>query len=156
LCGLPLFFMELALGQYHQTGLFTLWEKICPILKGLAFTAIIIDLFMAVFYNTVIAWAIYYLMLSFNTEVPWKTCNKDWNTVCCFPLNEYRNMPFVENFTDQAHSSHPYQRRLDSPNLIYKVYNSSSIFQDLAIPQSKYTLNFDLNLKHINAAIWPK
>ena len=34
LCGLPLFYMELALGQFHQTGLFTLWEKICPILKG--------------------------------------------------------------------------------------------------------------------------
>lgn len=33
-CGLPLFYMELAIGQFHHTGLFTLWEKICPLFKG--------------------------------------------------------------------------------------------------------------------------
>ncbi|KPI99347.1 Sodium-dependent serotonin transporter [Papilio xuthus] len=31
--GLPLFFMELALGQYHRCGCLTLWKKICPALK---------------------------------------------------------------------------------------------------------------------------
>ena len=72
LCGLPLFYMELALGQFHQTGMFTLWEKICPLFKGLAFTVMIINLFMAMFYNTVISWAVYYLLLSLSSEVPWK------------------------------------------------------------------------------------
>jgi SNF family Na+-dependent transporter len=32
--GLPLFYMELALGQYHRSGCLTLWKRICPILKG--------------------------------------------------------------------------------------------------------------------------
>lgn len=45
LCGLPLFYMELALGQFHQTGLFTLWEKICPILKGILIFLFFFDLF---------------------------------------------------------------------------------------------------------------
>ncbi|VVC93960.1 unnamed protein product [Leptidea sinapis] len=31
--GLPLFFMELALGQYHRCGCLTLWKRICPALK---------------------------------------------------------------------------------------------------------------------------
>ncbi|XP_037799884.1 sodium-dependent serotonin transporter-like, partial [Penaeus monodon] len=31
--GLPLFFMELALGQYHRNGCLTVWRRICPMLK---------------------------------------------------------------------------------------------------------------------------
>lgn len=32
--GIPLFYMELALGQYHQNGAISTWGKICPLLKG--------------------------------------------------------------------------------------------------------------------------
>ncbi|CAB0021073.1 unnamed protein product, partial [Nesidiocoris tenuis] len=31
--GLPLFFMELALGQFHRCGCLTIWKRICPALK---------------------------------------------------------------------------------------------------------------------------
>ena len=33
--GLPLFYMELALGQFHRSGCLTLWKRICPALKGI-------------------------------------------------------------------------------------------------------------------------
>lgn len=108
--------MELALGQYHQTGLFTLMEKICPLLKGVAFTAFTIDLFMAMFYNTVIAWAVYYLFLSFKSVVPWKDCNKPWNTLCCLPIS---NQIKYQNFSA---SEENYQIGSDE-SYIYKVYN---------------------------------
>lgn len=32
--GVPLFYMELALGQYHRTGAISIWKHICPIFKG--------------------------------------------------------------------------------------------------------------------------
>lgn len=32
--GLPLFYMELALGQFHRCGCLTIWKRICPALKG--------------------------------------------------------------------------------------------------------------------------
>jgi len=32
--GVPLFYMELALGQYHQKGCISLWRKVCPVMKG--------------------------------------------------------------------------------------------------------------------------
>ena len=34
ICGIPLFYLELALGQYNQTGAITVWDKVCPIFKG--------------------------------------------------------------------------------------------------------------------------
>ncbi len=38
------------------------------------------------FYNTIISWAVYYFVMSFNgitSELPWKNCNHKWNTECC-------------------------------------------------------------------------
>jgi len=32
--GLPLFYLELALGQYYGSGCLTIWKKLCPIMKG--------------------------------------------------------------------------------------------------------------------------
>lgn len=34
LCGMPLFFMELSLGQYIALGPVTSWAAICPLAKG--------------------------------------------------------------------------------------------------------------------------
>uniref|UniRef100_A0A182K469 Transporter n=1 Tax=Anopheles christyi TaxID=43041 RepID=A0A182K469_9DIPT len=33
--GLPLFYMELALGQFHRCGCLSIWKRICPALKDL-------------------------------------------------------------------------------------------------------------------------
>lgn len=30
----PLFYMELALGQFHRCGCLSIWDRICPALKG--------------------------------------------------------------------------------------------------------------------------
>lgn len=35
LCGMPLFFMELALGQFVSLGPVTSWAAICPLAKGM-------------------------------------------------------------------------------------------------------------------------
>ena len=32
--GIPLFYMELALGQYYRTGAITCWARVCPLFKG--------------------------------------------------------------------------------------------------------------------------
>lgn len=39
--GVPLFFMELALGQYHRKGAITCWSHVVPLFKG--FCLMVID-----------------------------------------------------------------------------------------------------------------
>ena len=34
LIGLPLFYFELALGQYQRCGIITVWKRICPVFLG--------------------------------------------------------------------------------------------------------------------------
>nr|P27922.1 RecName: Full=Sodium-dependent dopamine transporter; Short=DA transporter; Short=DAT; AltName: Full=Solute carrier family 6 member 3 [Bos taurus] len=80
--GVPLFYMELALGQFNREGAAGVW-KICPILRGVGYTAILISLYIGFFYNVIIAWALHYLLSSFTTELPWTHCNHSWNSPRC-------------------------------------------------------------------------
>jgi Sodium:neurotransmitter symporter family len=56
------------------------------LVKGVGWATVLINFMMAMFYNTIISWAVYYLIMSFNgfrTELPWKGCHHAWNTPCC-------------------------------------------------------------------------
>ncbi|CAG9860610.1 unnamed protein product [Phyllotreta striolata] len=86
--GLPLFYMELALGQFHRSGCLTIWKRICPALKGVGYAICLIDIYMGMYYNTIIGWALYYLITSFQSELPWTTCKNEWNTINCKPVTE--------------------------------------------------------------------
>uniref|UniRef100_A0A8V1ALU3 Sodium-dependent serotonin transporter n=1 Tax=Gallus gallus TaxID=9031 RepID=A0A8V1ALU3_CHICK len=50
---------------------------------GIGFAICIIDLYVASYYNTIMAWVFYYLVSSFTTELPWTSCNNAWNTGNC-------------------------------------------------------------------------
>jgi len=94
--GLPLFYMELALGQYQRCGCISVWKRICPMFKGIGFGICIIASYVAMYYNTIIAWSVYFLFSSFKKQVPWATCNNAWNTPNCTSL------PFGDIYFDVA------------------------------------------------------
>ncbi|CAH1800555.1 unnamed protein product [Owenia fusiformis] len=81
--GIPLFYMELALGQYHRKGAITCWGRICPLFKGVGYAVVLIAFYVDFFYNVIIAWALYFFFASFTTTLPWVTCNNYWNTPDC-------------------------------------------------------------------------
>ncbi|KAM4689167.1 sodium-dependent dopamine transporter [Discoglossus pictus] len=93
IAGMPLFYMELALGQFNREGAAGVW-KICPIFKGVGFTVILISLYVGFFYNVIIAWALHYLFSSFTSELPWIHCNNSWNSPNCSETSYY-------NFSEQ-------------------------------------------------------
>ncbi|XP_051920298.1 sodium-dependent noradrenaline transporter [Hippocampus zosterae] len=82
IAGMPLFYMELALGQYTREGAATVW-KICPIFKGVGYTVIVIALYVGFYYNVIIAWSLHYLFSSMTRELPWLKCDNPWNSPNC-------------------------------------------------------------------------
>ncbi|XP_046356081.2 sodium-dependent serotonin transporter-like [Haliotis rufescens] len=90
--GIPLFYMELALGQFQRTGIITVWKRICPMFSGVGFGVCIIATLVGSYYNTVIAWGMLYLVSSFRAEVPWKGCNNSWNSPNCVSLANNDNI----------------------------------------------------------------
>ncbi|PVD31393.1 hypothetical protein C0Q70_06805 [Pomacea canaliculata] len=81
--GIPLFYMELALGQFNRTGAITCWANICPLFKGIGWAVVLIAFYTDFFYNVVIAWCLHFFFASFTTDLPWTSCDNDWNTHLC-------------------------------------------------------------------------
>ncbi|XP_032361038.1 sodium- and chloride-dependent GABA transporter 2 isoform X1 [Etheostoma spectabile] len=79
-CGVPVFFLETALGQYTSEGGITCWRKISPLFEGLGYGTQVIVTLLNFYYIIVLAWGIFYLYFSFSSELAWSSCNNTWNT----------------------------------------------------------------------------
>ncbi|XP_024915349.1 sodium- and chloride-dependent creatine transporter 1 [Cynoglossus semilaevis] len=80
--GIPIFFLEIALGQFMKAGSINVWN-IAPLFKGLGYASMVIVFFCNTYYIMVLAWGLYYLIKSFNPILPWSTCDNEWNTPNC-------------------------------------------------------------------------
>ncbi|XP_054280657.1 sodium- and chloride-dependent creatine transporter 1-like [Macrosteles quadrilineatus] len=81
--GIPIFFLEVGLGQFMSEGGITAWN-ICPIFKGIGYGTTIICFLLNVYYIIILAWAFHYFVNSFCWELPWSSCDHWWNTENCF------------------------------------------------------------------------
>ncbi|OWF40286.1 sodium-dependent dopamine transporter-like [Mizuhopecten yessoensis] len=104
--GIPLFYMELALGQYNKSGAITCWGRLCPLFKGIGWAVVLIAFYTDFFYNVIIAWALHYLIRSFTSELPWATCGNEWNTEFCYDgINRTKADNSSFNMTDELTST---------------------------------------------------
>ncbi|CAF0980917.1 unnamed protein product [Didymodactylos carnosus] len=98
LIGIPLFFLELNLGQYTSQGTINSW-RMAPIFKGLGISMCLMSFFLCVYYNMLTGYSILYLILSFRTKLdwsrcgPWSNCTDDYNRFImrCDYENTYRD-----------------------------------------------------------------
>uniref|UniRef100_A0A8C7QU03 Transporter n=1 Tax=Oncorhynchus mykiss TaxID=8022 RepID=A0A8C7QU03_ONCMY len=102
--GLPVFFLEVALGQYTSEGGITCWEKLCPIFTGIGYASIVIVSLLNIYYIVILAWGLYYLFQCFQPELPWAKCNQPWNTDRCVEDTVRKNKTLmlaanITNFT---------------------------------------------------------
>ncbi|XP_064607886.1 sodium-dependent proline transporter-like [Liolophura sinensis] len=79
--GIPIFLLELALGQFSSQGPLTCW-KFAPAFKGVGVAMMVVSCLVAIYYNMILAWSIYYLFASCTTELPWTSCG-DWSSPYC-------------------------------------------------------------------------
>lgn len=111
LAGIPMFFMELSLGQMLTIGGLGVF-KIAPIFKGrkfffhdrlevkiifshhtgIGYAAAVMSCWMNVYYIVILSWAIFYFFMSMRADVPWRTCNNFWNTANCVNPYDRKNL----------------------------------------------------------------
>lgn len=67
--GIPLFLIELGMGQRMRLGSLGVWNTIHPWLGGIGIASCIVTLFVALYYNVVITWCFFYLFNSFRVSL---------------------------------------------------------------------------------------
>ncbi|XP_046542282.1 sodium-dependent proline transporter-like [Haliotis rubra] len=98
LAGLPMFFFEMALGQFASLGPITIW-RVNPLFMGIGFAVVIICTMVCVYYNVIIMYSMFYLMVSIinlDGNLPWMSCGNYWNTPAC----TMSARPSFDNITD--------------------------------------------------------
>uniref|UniRef100_A0A3Q3A4Y7 Transporter n=1 Tax=Kryptolebias marmoratus TaxID=37003 RepID=A0A3Q3A4Y7_KRYMA len=79
-CGIPMFLMETAMGQFTSQGGITCWRHFCPLFEGIGYATQVVVAYGTTSYIAIQAWAFFYLFSSFSAEVPWASCRNTWNT----------------------------------------------------------------------------
>ncbi|XP_063439423.1 sodium-dependent neutral amino acid transporter B(0)AT1-like isoform X2 [Mytilus trossulus] len=72
--GIPLFYLELAIGQRLRKGAVGAWNQVSPYLQGVGIASAAVSFNLALYYNTIMAWCVLYLVQSFQSPLPWSTC----------------------------------------------------------------------------------
>uniref|UniRef100_A0A8C7FKC1 Transporter n=1 Tax=Oncorhynchus kisutch TaxID=8019 RepID=A0A8C7FKC1_ONCKI len=74
LLGVPLFYMELAIGQKMRLGSIGAWRAISPYLGGVGMASVVTSMYLCLYYNVINAWSFWYLFHSFQSVLPWAEC----------------------------------------------------------------------------------
>ncbi|KAM9679789.1 inactive sodium-dependent neutral amino acid transporter B(0)AT3 isoform 4-T4 [Dama dama] len=77
--GIPLFHIELAIGQRLRRGSIGVWTAISPYLGGVGLGCFTVSFLVSLYYNTVLTWVLWYLLNSFQHPLPWSACPPDLN-----------------------------------------------------------------------------
>nr|XP_020747339.1 sodium-dependent neutral amino acid transporter B(0)AT3 [Odocoileus virginianus texanus] len=77
--GIPLFHIELAIGQRLRRGSIRVWTAISPSLGGVGLGCFTVSFLASLYYNMVLTWVLWYLLNSFQHPLPWSACPPDLN-----------------------------------------------------------------------------
>ncbi|KAI4818444.1 hypothetical protein KUCAC02_011785 [Chaenocephalus aceratus] len=72
--GMPLLLLEFGIGQRLRKGSVGVWRSINPYLTGIGIASMLVSLLIGLYYNTLIAWIMWYLFNSFQSPLPWTQC----------------------------------------------------------------------------------
>uniref|UniRef100_A0A914VDG6 Transporter n=1 Tax=Plectus sambesii TaxID=2011161 RepID=A0A914VDG6_9BILA len=131
--GLPIFYMELSLGQFSSLGPNCIFGKLVPVLQGVGWGMVTVSFLVSIYYNLIIAWILIYLVLSFRGEMMWSSCTNSWNTINCDSnleearcLEEFGNTTDVFYFNFSCHVNNPMMRQVKN-YVLEKTPNMDSL-----------------------------
>ncbi|XP_076005964.1 sodium-dependent neutral amino acid transporter B(0)AT1-like [Genypterus blacodes] len=94
--GIPLLHLEFAIGQRLRKGSVGVWSSINPYLVGVGIASMTVSFLVGMYYNTIIAWVLWYFFNSFQSPLPWSHCPLDANLTG--PVSECRRSSPVDYF----------------------------------------------------------
>ncbi|XP_026826364.1 sodium- and chloride-dependent glycine transporter 2 [Ooceraea biroi] len=82
--GLPIFFLELCIGQYTGLGPIKAFSRMAPGFHGLGYCTLVVILFVLIYYMIIVTWTLFYTFASFSKKLAWAYCDNSFNTENCY------------------------------------------------------------------------
>ncbi|XP_011304784.1 sodium-dependent nutrient amino acid transporter 1 [Fopius arisanus] len=90
--GKPFYYMEAAMGQFTSRSCAGLWD-LTPAMRGLGFGQAFVGSYVVSYYCSLMALALFYLVASFQGELPWTYCWDQWTDPC---VSQHSNLSEVQ------------------------------------------------------------
>ena len=81
--GFPILTLELSLGQRLRQGASGVYNAFHKGFAGVGAAMVVVSIFVGVYYNMIVGWALYYFLQSFQDPLPWKACPVSTQNVAC-------------------------------------------------------------------------
>ncbi|KOB66318.1 Transporter, partial [Operophtera brumata] len=69
--GLPLFYLELYIGQYTGVGPLQAFSSIAPFFTGLGYCTLVVISIISIYYMIIVAWTLFYTIVSLTGNLGW-------------------------------------------------------------------------------------
>lgn len=103
--GMPIFLLELVIGQYSGLGPDEAFTRMAPIFRGLGYCTLVVITIVTIYYMVIIAWALFYFFASFTSELPFGSCSNSFNTQGCYSVAQDEKCKTNETFYNRTCSS---------------------------------------------------
>ncbi|XP_051271944.1 sodium- and chloride-dependent neutral and basic amino acid transporter B(0+)-like isoform X1 [Dicentrarchus labrax] len=113
-CGIPMYFLENAIGQFCSQGPINVWRAV-PLLQGVGFSMLMLNAVVSVYYNVIVAYSLYYMFASFQSPLPWSSCLSWADGNCSSVPKVYCNVSGVVVAWTQGNSTCPSSNMITVP-----------------------------------------
>ncbi|KAL0133767.1 hypothetical protein PUN28_001024 [Cardiocondyla obscurior] len=159
--GLPIFFLELCMGQYTGLGPIKAFSRMAPAFHGLGHCTLVVIFFVLIYYMVIVAWTLFYTFASFSTKLAWAYCDNDFNSIKCYSnlqnkecqkesVNSiFYNKSCMDVHTvcsslgyDHGNSTHCFTSSNESDlisNLTQRVLSSEEYFRNYVLGMNEFT-----------------
>ncbi|XP_033168882.1 sodium-dependent nutrient amino acid transporter 1 [Drosophila mauritiana] len=127
LIGKPMYYLEMIMGQFTSQGTVKIWSVV-PGFVGVGYGQAFGTICIISYYSSLLALTLYYLVVSFQSELPWSYCRDEW-TNC---VNS-RPQEYVDNLLTGVSLANESARNLSGIGLVAnneteKLQSSSELY----------------------------
>ncbi|KAI8435982.1 hypothetical protein MSG28_004132 [Choristoneura fumiferana] len=101
LIGKPMYYLECVLGQFSSRNSVKVWA-LSPGMKGAGYAQALGCVYILSYYVSIIALCLFYLVMSFQSTLPWAICDDSWTDVYCVPSDQTEGIDETKNGTSSA------------------------------------------------------
>ncbi|XP_045494070.1 sodium- and chloride-dependent glycine transporter 1-like [Colias croceus] len=84
LIGLPIFYLELYIGQFTALGPLKSFSSIGPFFSGVGYCTLVVITIISIYYMIIVAWTLFYTAVSIVGDLGWGSCDNAYNTDFCY------------------------------------------------------------------------